>query len=178
MEKNSKRSKRNIETNHDQLPLCNIATLFFPHILFDLNFPTCFFFPPFIILSMRETSILLKKTFFFYYFFFFFDQNLHIIHLYRNISLLITFFDTVKKYIYVCIFCTTHKLQLEIPNEISRLKILEKRNSGKWNWDRTRASKHDFHDFREFNLPRLLTIHSRKCFPSYVQGARIYRRRN
>lgn len=89
MEKNSKRSKRNIETNHDQLPLCNIATLFSPYFV-RFKFSNLFFFL-FIILSMRETSILLKKKLVF------FDQNLHIIHLYRNISLLIAFFDTVKK---------------------------------------------------------------------------------
>lgn len=151
---------------------------FFPPYFVRFKFSNLFFFPPFYYFIDARDIYFIKKTFFLLFSFFFFDQNLHIIHLYRNISLLITFFDTVKKYIYVCIFCTTHKLQLEIPNEISRLKILEKRNSGKWNWDRTRASKHDFHDFREFNLPRLLTIHSRKCFPSYVQGARIYRRRN
>lgn len=90
MEKNSKRSKRNIETNHDQLPLCNIATLFSPYFV-RFKFSNLFFFL-FIISSMRETSILLKKKTGF-----FFDQNLHIIHLYRNISLLIVFFDTVKK---------------------------------------------------------------------------------
>lgn len=64
MEKNSKRSKRNIETNHDQLPLCNIATLFSPYFV-RFKFSNLFFFL-FIILSMRETSILLKKKLFFF----------------------------------------------------------------------------------------------------------------
>lgn len=146
MEKNSKRSKRNIETNHDQLPLCNIATLFSPYFV-RFKFSNLFFFL-FIILSMRETSILLKKKTIF-----FFDQNLHIIHLYRNISLLIVFFDTVKKNITSFV----QRWRIDFNSNLvkfPRCKIFEKRDSRKRKRDHPRERRstafpgHDFHDQR------------------------------
>lgn len=146
MEKNSKRSKRNIETNHDQLPLCNIATLFSPYFV-RFKFSNLFFFL-FIILSMRETSILLKKKTVF-----FFDQNLHIIHLYRNISLLIVFFDTVKKNITSFV----QRWRIDFNSNLvkfPRCKIFEKRDSRKRKRDHPRERRstafpgHDFHDQR------------------------------
>lgn len=88
MEKNSKRSKRNIETNHDQLPLCNIATLFSPYFV-RFKFSNLFFFL-FIILSMRETSILLKKKTGF------FLIKIYTSSIFTEIFLIV-FFDTVKK---------------------------------------------------------------------------------
>lgn len=145
MEKNSKRSKRNIETNHDQLPLCNIATLFSPYFV-RFKFSNLFFFL-FIILSMRETSILLKKKLVF------FDQNLHIIHLYRNISLLIVFFDTVKKNITSFV----QRWRIDFNSNLvkfPRCKIFEKRDSRKRKRDHPRERRstafpgHDFHDQR------------------------------
>lgn len=144
MEKNSKRSKRNIETNHDQLPLCNIATLFSPYFV-RFKFSNLFFFL-FIILSMRETSILLKKKTGF-----FLSKFTHHPSLPKYFAFNSVFWHREKK-IYTSF---VQRWRIDFNSNLvkfPRCKIFEKRDSRKRKRDHPRERRstafpgHDFHD--------------------------------